>query len=399
MKLLIAISSRYYCTPDGKVWTKTSYDHEMWEEYQIAFTELIVFARVITVFTPPEGSRLANGPGIIFSSVPEWNSSKILGKVPHLLDIARKNVLAADAVMLHSPSIEAELIYLWARLYKKPIAIECRGEQSMSCNYWKKRGIAGISFLLSSYHRQQFIRHLSSAWGCIFVADQLRNHYARYMANGATIEVISDVRIPDIYFENTGFCSEGEHIIRIVNVGRLEAQKDQSMLLKACATLKEYGYRSWQLHFIGEGPLKNNLVQQANTLGIENKTFFHGFIPWGTKLFQLLDGMDLFALTSLSEGMPRVLIEAMARGIPCISTDVSGAGELLGYENLIPVGRPDLLARRLAEIMEETKSREALSDFCWTIVQKYRVAPLRHRKEEFLLNFRKYVQSARARNL
>jgi glycosyltransferase involved in cell wall biosynthesis len=170
------------------------------------------------------------------------------------------------------------------------------------------------------------------------------------------------------------------------------------MLLQACAMINEFGNLSWELHFIGEGPLKKNLEQQAYSLGVENRTFFHGFIPWGPKLFQFLDGMDLFVLTSLSEGMPRVLIEAMARGIPCISTDVSGAGELLGYENLIPVGRPDLLAHRLADIMGESMGRETLSDSCWTAVQKYRIAPLRNRKELFLQNFRKHVQCADVRS-
>ncbi|MBE0696343.1 MAG: glycosyltransferase family 4 protein, partial [Anaerolineaceae bacterium] len=116
-----------------------------------------------------------------------------------------------------------------------------------------------------------------------------------------------------------------------------------------------------------------------------------GFVPWGETMFSMLDEMDIFVLSSLSEGMPRALIEAMARGLPCISTAVSGAGELLGFENLVPIGQADLLAVRIAEILASPEKRSQLADQCWASVQDYRLEVLTARKKKFLLDFSDYV--------
>ncbi len=389
MKLLVAISSRYYRTPDGRIWSKTAYDRDMWCEVQEAFAEVMILTRVLPAGAIPQGARPADGPGITYVALPEWRSWKAPLQLNRLYKKAAAAVSECQAAVIHSPSLEAELAFYCARKYGKPLSVECRGEQSLSPQYWKSRGVL-LADLLAKYHIGQLKRHLSAAWGCVFVAKQLHAKYASYMKKGARSEVISDIRLPGICFSSPRRAQDCTKLpVKMINVGRLEAQKDQATLIKACAALNGMGLSHWELHLVGEGPLQNRLERLARSLQVSEKVIFHGFVPWGKALFCLLDEMDIFVLSSISEGMPRALIEAMARGLPCISTDVSGAGELLGRESLIPCGRPDLLAARVAETIASPQVLNRLSRQCWSRAQDFRPEGLRNRKIQFLRDFAK----------
>jgi glycosyltransferase involved in cell wall biosynthesis len=150
---------------------------------------------------------------------------------------------------------------------------------------------------------------------------------------------------------------------------------------------------SWELHLAGDGPLRTDLARLAAALHIEKKVLFHGFVPWGEALFCLYDGMDLFVLSSINEGMPRALLEAMARGLPCISATVPGASELLAPEALVPTGREDLLASRILTTLQSPGALDQNAARCWERVQAFRIPRLLERKRQYLLDFHAYVCS------
>jgi glycosyltransferase involved in cell wall biosynthesis len=363
----------------------------MWREYQQGFEEVGIFTRLIDRDPLPGAARPADGAGIRFYGLPEWNARRAVVRIPKILRIARQAVAECDAVWLHSPSVEADMVYLWARRFNKPICLECRGDQVLSQAYWVKRG-ARPANLLSTYFNRQFQRHLKHAWGCIFVAEQLCGLYKDEFPRGTRAEVISDARIGDRYFkEPRAFTGSNGRTIRLVNVGRLETQKDQATLIKAFSMVESSGLVNCELHLVGDGPLRLELEQLAAALHIEEKVIFHGFIPWGVALFRLYDGMDLFVLSSINEGMPRALLEAMACGLPCISTAVSGASELLPSEALVPIGQADRLAGRLLETIQLPGAADRNAAQCWQRIQDFRSHQLQQKKKKYLLEFREYV--------
>lgn len=115
---------------------------------------------------------------------------------------------------------------------------------------------------------------------------------------------------------------EGKRDKTIVTAGRLEPQKNQKLLIEAFSKISDC-YPEYNLIIYGEGNLKEKLIKQTEELDLGNRISFPGNL---SDLLLQIRKASLFVLTSNFEGMPNALIEAMAIGLPCISTDCPCGG-------------------------------------------------------------------------
>lgn len=125
-------------------------------------------------------------------------------------------------------------------------------------------------------------------------------------------------------------------------VGRLVPVKNPHMAVKVIEELiqRRGGGRPARLIIVGDGELKPDLQEQVRRRGLSDCILFAG---WQKGLAQVYAGLDLVILTSMNEGTPVVLIEAMASGLPFVSTKIGGISDLMvGPEELMrdPNGRP-----------------------------------------------------------
>lgn len=122
---------------------------------------------------------------------------------------------------------------------------------------------------------------------------------------------------------------EGSHDapLRLVAVGRLSPEKGQAGLLEALATLRDRGVPSL-LTLVGDGPEEEALRARARALGIEVLVHFAGRLDERSTLTAIANA-DVLALPSFMEGLPVVLMEAMALGVPVVATRVAGIPELV----------------------------------------------------------------------
>ncbi|MBR0164489.1 MAG: glycosyltransferase [Lachnospiraceae bacterium] len=145
---------------------------------------------------------------------------------------------------------------------------------------------------------------------------------------------------------------EGEREKTIVSVGRLDQNKNQTLLLKAFARIKDK-YRDWKIILYGEGNMKKQLVSLSHALDIHDNVEFAGQVD---RIDEAIYTAGVFVLSSNEEGMPNALIEAMAMGLPVISTDCpcGGPKELItDAENglLVPVGDVARMETALVRIL------------------------------------------------
>ena len=145
----------------------------------------------------------------------------------------------------------------------------------------------------------------------------------------------------------------------IGGVGRLTTAKGFEHLLEAGAAAKSGGVRV-TIVLVGDGPLRESLGELAQRLGISDQVQFLGRRG---DLEHLYPALDAFVLSSVREGSPNVLLEAMACGLPVIATRVGGVPELVEHEHsalLIPPADPSALAATLERLANDPALREQL---------------------------------------
>jgi len=114
----------------------------------------------------------------------------------------------------------------------------------------------------------------------------------------------------------------------LVCVARLSETKGVDILLHAVSRVLRQGI-TCKCIIVGDGPLKEELVQQANSLGLSGYVFFEGFQE---DVRPYLQAGSAFVLTSHLEGLPLSVLEAMACGLPCIVTNVGGSAEAVAHK-------------------------------------------------------------------
>ncbi len=146
--------------------------------------------------------------------------------------------------------------------------------------------------------------------------------------------------------------------ICIGTVGSLRLVKNQSLLINACSMILDH-FEHVEVLIVGEGPLEPKLIQEVQTLGLSEKIHFAGAQP---NIPEILNALDVFVLPSLSEGMPNVVLEAMACGLPVIATAVGGTPEVVedGKSGILIASEDELhLVQALREMIQNHEKRLA----------------------------------------
>lgn len=141
--------------------------------------------------------------------------------------------------------------------------------------------------------------------------------------------------------------SKRDHELRILNVGRHIERKGQEDIIRALAALRG-GSCTYTADFVGTGDSEDTHRELARTLGVSDLVRFHGYVA-REQLEAHLDAADVFVLPTRNEGMSVATLEAMASGLPIVSTFGTGMDELVGNDNgaLYPAGDINALTRIL----------------------------------------------------
>lgn len=163
--------------------------------------------------------------------------------------------------------------------------------------------------------------------------------------------------------------SRTPHPGRIVSVGRLVPKKGFDTLVRACGELNRRGI-AFELVVLGGGELHQELLTLAHEQGISDRVSLLGSRPQREVVEQLAEA-EVFALSPMvlpdgdRDGIPNVLLEAMAVGVPVVATAVSGIPEVVTdgtTGRLVPSQRPDLLADALAELLTDSGARTRIGE-------------------------------------
>ncbi len=169
-------------------------------------------------------------------------------------------------------------------------------------------------------------------------------------------------------------------IPELLFVGRLARQKGVDVLLEALAQLRDL---PWRLTIAGDGPERAPLAQQAAQLGLAERVHFHGWVQ-REELPALYRASDIFVFPSHDEGMPNVVLEAMASALAIVATRVPGNDELVTNNGaLVPPGNAPAFAEALAPLLTNAHLRRDLGAKSRTLTtERYSWSTPAHAYEE-----------------
>jgi len=171
----------------------------------------------------------------------------------------------------------------------------------------------------------------------------------------------------------------------IINVGSLNKYKNQAFLIKAFKRVLTQDKIKAKLLILGKGKLKGSLERLVRKLDLEKEVIFLG---WQKNPFRFLSKSKVFVLSSITEGFPNVLIEAMACGIPAISTDCpSGPDEVIdNNENgiLVPLKDGKALSYAISKILKDPTFAQKISENGKKRVQEFSVNNIIEQYEELI---------------
>jgi glycosyltransferase involved in cell wall biosynthesis len=392
MEVTVALDARYAVLPDGSVWSQAGMSRQFWERYLEVFDSVRIVARAARVERIPPGWLPVTGPHIALSALPDycgpWQCAK---RYLALLSAVRAAAPAHGAVILRVGSQVANMLEGSLGRKRRPYGLEVVGDPSAVF----APGV--VDHPLRRFFRWHFSRRLQRqclrAAGVAFVTK--RALQAMYPSRCPSWSV-SDVDLPQEAAGRAGSAGLSPWVrkpiphgsYRLVTVGSLaQHYKGTDVLIDAIGHSVRAGL-DLVADIVGDGKYRRELMEQAERIGMATRIRFLGQVSSGDPVRRILDGADLFVLPSRTEGLPRALIEAMARGLPCIGSDVGGIPELLDAADLVPPGDPEALGRKIAEVLHDPLRMEAMSHRSLAGAREFLDPAVAERRRQFYRHIR-----------
>ena len=348
MRLLIVTDHRYFGTTQG-IFDTYCFDRAFFDDYRAVFDDVQVMARVRREALP-KGARRSDGDGVSFLPLPDWSGFRwMLGLSARCGSLIRGAVQDADAICVRLPSVSGEIAFRAARQLGKPLMFELIGDPKASLSAEQHGRVAA---LIGTWNATRVSAITRSAVCGSYVS---RAHLQHYYPPGlhTTHESISSIRLDAEAILPPRHFAQMPQPLRLVLVASLVPVKAHDVLLRAVADAVLRGAEI-TLDLVGGGARLEELKTLAGELNLTAHVNFHGHIAGRENIERILDGADLFVMTSASEGMPRAMIEAMSRGLPAIGSAVGGITEILTEQQQFPAGD----WRRLSEILASVDSEK-----------------------------------------
>lgn len=201
--------------------------------------------------------------------------------------------------------------------------------------------------------------------GCVFQTGDAKAYFSKKLQNKS--EIIMN-QVSEAFF-STAYNGERHDI---VTAGRLNAQKNHALLIRAFAKIADKVEDN--LCIYGIGNLKTELEELISSLGLEDRVRLMGL---SDNVPESIKAAKLFVLSSDFEGMPNALLEAMALGLPCISTDCPCGGPAMIIRNgengvLVPVGDENALSEEMLMLLSDTGKAERMGKAAKQTAESFR---------------------------
>ena len=380
-KLLISCDD-YIFRHDGRYYFKSREWYDFYQRYLRVFEELKIVNRVIDELELKKGRIPVDDPRIEIHPLPIFHGPVEYAKTYFSTGRAMKNAVdGCDAAILRLPSTVAQRIskqVLKAGIpYATEIVFDAQDGANTSNNILEK-------FLWRIIDKQ--MRSIcSKANGVSCVTEKyLQQHYFSAMP-GHFVSNYSTLALDKCFFTSPRKYPQ-KNVLTIAHVDLqigLHSRKGTDIIIQALEKLKKKGIIV-NVSFAGDDwdDSTEKILNYAKEHGIDGQVSCPGFLS-RQQLDEFLNNADLFVLPTKAEGLPRVIIEAIAKGLPTITTPASGNPELISSDYLVPFYDVDTLAKKIERIVRDKEEYERVSNLNYEHSLQFEGSILQGRRDEF----------------
>lgn len=391
-KLLLVLEEHFYLDTLGNYWAKRVIDDEYLSRYLNVFDEVTIYARIGNVTSEVKKGKKISTDKISFIAMPDFHGPKELaflsGKIIKKFKVQLK---ICDVVILRSPSPLSLLLYRFI-----PSSKTFGVEFMMGADKFFE-GNNKINNFINSMIDSEAKKLVLKANGVSYVTErQLQINYpCKAISNGTSKEFFttnySSIDL-DCSFYNYYPDKKVQQPINLVHVGFMDYfRKGQDIAIETARLLIDEGHNV-RLNLIGDGKERGTFEKLAKRLNIEDKVIFHGNIVNKLDIRNILSNSDVFIFPSHSEGLPRVIIEAMACSLPVVASNVDGIPELIDSEFLVQDFNPESYMLKIKSIIESQERIEQIRNRNYNFSKKYSAKNLSLKRNEFYLNLKKLAE-------
>lgn len=389
MNVLVVADGHYFQTPDGTVYAESVYDYAFYKRYLQSFDHVYAAVRLDQINETPIKMKKSSGDGVTFLPLPAYRGPKeYLLKYNEISKCVSKYCNDYDCAIFRIPAATSNIFCKKYVKTKKPFAVE------VVVDPWENfgPGASGNKAMLFVVRRSWTNLVKRMCWcanGASYVTERyLQQKYPpRALSDKSGLyftESYSSVELPDDSFSNPRQWNgeQNEYWISHVSNTFSGYGKGHLTLMDAVKIVRDRGYNVG-IRFVGDGPKMQEFQEYAKRIGLSDKVVFTGRLPNGTEVRKVIHDSDIFILPTFAEGLPRVLLEAMAEGIPCLSSPTCGIPEIISNEYLFDFNDREGFAKGIIRFVTNPDLMTKESHRNLTVAKQYSASILNGKRKNF----------------
>ena len=377
-KVALIADNHFLFTPEGNVYVNGTYTKQYLSRFTSNFDSLIVIARGRQVEHSDDLSkyRESGGSNVCFRFVDDFQGvQSYLFNRRRISKQIQKGIADVDAIFVRMPCILTTLSLKLANKAKMPVCIDV-GADPETIYLGSNKTI--FRKLLSRYLMNVCKRSCLQANGVSYVTHSiLQNKYpCKAILEGESTRFftasISNVDISRGFYYRRSYHNDYDlvKLLHISNNIPINSSKGHQESLFVLKRLQEKGCNA-KLTFLGDGEGITELKELASELGVLNSVDFKGRVADRVEYRNYLLGNDIFLFPSHSEGLPRVILEAMATGMACVSSNVDGIPEILDADDIFNYSDIEGMSNRIIQLLSDSNELNKVSLRNYVTAQNY----------------------------
>lgn len=380
-KQLIINVETHFLEYDGKIYAESLMDPLYWQKYLNVFDELYVLVR-LKQYNGEDLSKwiLSSYDHVHFLELPNYRGP--IGYAKNYFSIQRcmkkyiQDNQDLSCAIIRSPSpLGYQFLKKW-RKTGKPYGLEMVANLSDEFYY-------SIDFIHSILYKRLHLstkKFAKKADGVIYVT---RNVLQKEYPTEGIQASCSDIDLPkELYYKRPELNSKKSKWI-MIHVSTLELDvKGNEEFFQVQRRLLDDGYDVESV-IVGGGRYLQHYKERAKELGLDNRTRFTGHLSRKTDVMKELQQADLFLFPTLSEGLPRTVIEAMASSLPCVASDIPSLRELIDEEWLCAPKDVMGFVNKIKQLIDDPGAYNSVAKRNYDVACEYEYEELNRRRSEF----------------